>query len=151
MARRSRKKTQRRRRKSGISLLNVAETVALSNVATQTLFNVNAYDFIVGGSQFGAGNAITIRELMNPSQITGYTTGYSGNPNTGSARRTTVATSESTMSLVKANLSENWITGVIGMVTIPLGFRVAKQLGRPAISKINSLLRKAGVSSTVKV
>jgi len=149
MARRSRKKTQRRRRKSGISLLNVAETVALSNVATQTLFNVNAYDFIVGGSQFGAGNAITIRELMNPSQITGYTSGMAGSG--ASARRIAVAQSESTMSLVKANLSENWITGVVGMVTIPLGFRVAKQLGRPAISKINSLLRKAGVSSTVKV
>jgi len=149
MARRKGKKMTRRRRKSGISLLNVAETVALSNVATQTLFNVNAYDFIVGGSQFGAGNAITIRELMNPSQVTGYTTGMAGSG--ASARRISVAQSQSTMSLVQANLSENWITGVVGMVTIPLGFRVAKQLGRPAISKINSLLRKAGVSSTVKV
>lgn len=149
MARRSRKKTQRRRRKSGISLLNVAETVALSNVATQTLFNVNAYDFIVGGDQFGAGNAITIRELMNPSQITGYRTGTAGSGS--SMRRVSVAESASTMSLVQANLQENWVQGAIGMVTIPLGFRLVKQLGRPAISKMNSLLRKAGIASTVKV
>jgi hypothetical protein len=146
MARRSRKKTQRRRRKSGISLLGVAETVALSNVATQTLFNVNAYDFIVGsGTNFGRGDQLTLRELMNPTQMTGYSQVNVGN------RIQNREVHTGTMSLVQANLKENWLMGAVGMVTIPLGFRVAKQLGRPAIAKINALLRKAGVASTVKV
>ena len=147
MARRKGKKTQRRRRKSGISLLNVAETVALSNVATQTLFNVNAYDFIAGGSNFGAGNAITLRELMNPNQTVTAQRQVGNRVGTQSY----TANAGPTMGLIQANLRENWLMGAVGMVTIPLGFRVAKQLGRPAISKMNALLRKAGVASTVKV
>lgn len=146
MARRKTRRTPtRRRRKSGISILGVAETVALSNVATQTLFNVNAYDFLMGGSQFGAGNQITIRELMNPTQVTGYRQGQAGN------RMVSVATNTSTMSLVQQNLQANWMNGAIQMVTIPLAFRFGKQLARPAINKVNALLRKAGVASTVKV
>ena len=145
MAHRRARKTQRRRRKSGISILGVAETVALSNVATQTLFNVNAYDFLMGGSQFGAANAITLRELMKPSQITGYQTNRVGN------RMQTSTTTASTMSLVQQNLEANWMNGAIQMVTIPLAFKFGKQLARPAINKVNALLRKAGVASTVKV
>ena len=48
MARRKGRKMTRRRKKQGISLINAAETVMLANVATQTLFNTNAYEFIVG-------------------------------------------------------------------------------------------------------
>lgn len=149
MARRKGRKTQRRRRKSGISILGVAETVALSNVATQTLFNVNAYDFLMGGSSFGSGNQITIRELMNPMQAvtiasTGNSSGF------GQAQRN-YTQNQSTMSIVQSNLQSNWMTGAVQMVTIPLAFRFGKQLARPAISRINALLRKAGVASTVKV
>lgn len=145
MARRRTKRKTTRRRKQGISILGVAETVALSNVATQTLFNVNAYDFLMGGSQFGGANAITLRELMKPDQITGYQNTTRG------GRMATVATTSPTMSLISQNLQENWMTGAVQMVTIPLAFRFGKQLARPAISKVNALLRKAGIASTVKV
>ena len=149
MARRKARKTTRRRRKSGISILGVAETVALSNVATQTLFNVNAYDFLMGGSQFGTGNQITIRELMNPTQAVQIaTTGTSGG--FGQPQRQYMQ-NQSTMALVQQNLQANWMSGAIQMVTIPLAFRFGKQLARPAISRVNALLRKAGVASTVKV
>ena len=147
MARRRGRKTQRRRRKSGISILGVAETVALSNVATQTLFNVNAYDFLMGGSGFGGLNQITIRELMNPMQTARGTVPSTG----GSLAGRNYTTSGNTMDLVQQNLQANWMNGAIQMVTIPLAFRFGKQLARPAISRINALLRKAGVASTVKV
>ena len=145
MAKRRGRKTQRRRRKSGISILGVAETVALSNVATQTLFNVNAYDFLMGGSTFGTGNQITIRELMKPEQVTGYRQG------TASGRIVRVENTENTFSIVQSNLQANWMTGAVQMVTIPLAFRLGKQLARPAINKVNALLRQVGVASTVKV
>jgi hypothetical protein len=144
--RRGRARTTRRRRKQGISILGVAETVALSNVATQTLFNTNAYDFLMGGSSFGAANQITIRELMNPTQSVRIGTGQQG-----LGGQQYVTGSQSTMSLVQANLQANWMNGAIQMVTIPLAFRFGKQLARPAINKVNALLRKAGVASTVKV
>ena len=147
MARRKTRRTPNKsRRKSGISILGVAETVALSNVATQTLFNVNAYDFLMGGSNFGAGNQITIRELMNPSQSVAVASSAGG-----LGGRQTYYQNQSTMSLVQSNLQANWMNGAIQMVTIPLAFRFGKQLARPAISRVNALLRKAGVASTVKV
>ena len=148
MARRKgRAKTTRRRRKQGISILGVAETVALSNVATQTLFNTNAYDFLMGGSNFGQGNQITLRELFNPTQSERQVIGTQG------MNRPVYGTRQvgTTMGLVQANLQANWMSGAIQMVTIPLAFRFGKQLARPAISKVNALLRKAGVASTVKV
>ena len=145
--RRGRAKTTRRRRKQGISILGVAETVALSNVATQTLFNTNAYDFLMGGSNFGQGNQITLRELFNPTQSERQVIGTQG------MNRPVYGTRQvgTTMGLVQANLQANWMSGAIQMVTIPLAFRFGKQLARPAISKVNALLRKAGVASTVKV
>lgn len=143
MARRRTRKTTRRRRKSGISILGVAETVALSNVATQTLFNVNAYDFLMGGSNFGQANQITIRELMNPTQATRIQQGGFGGQ--------TYTANQQTTALIQQNLQNNWMNGAIQMVTIPLAFRFGKQLAKPAISRINALLRKAGVASTVKV
>lgn len=146
MARRKGRKTQRRRRKQGISILGVAETVALSNVATQTLFNVNAYDFLMGGSSFGGANQITIRELMNPTQSVRIGTGVQG---LGGQQYVTGTTP--TTSIIQANLQENWMNGAIQMVTIPLAFRFGKQLAKPAINRVNALLRKAGVASTVKV
>jgi len=124
--------------------LGVAETVALSNVATQTLFNVNAYDFLMGGTAFGAPNQITIRELMSPTQTVRI---QQGNNMTGR----TITGSTPTTTIIQNNLQANWMNGAIQMVTIPMAFRFGKQLARPAINRINALLRKAGVASTVKV
>jgi len=146
MARRKGRKTQRRRRKSGISILGVAETVALSNVATQTLFNVNAYDFLMGGSNFGTPNQVTIRELMSPTQSVRIGTGQQG-----LGGQQYITGTRQTTSIIQSNLQENWMTGAVQMVTIPLAFRFGKQLAKPAISRINALLRKAGIASTVKV
>ena len=140
-------KMKRARRKQGISILGVAETVALSNVATQTLFNVNAYDFILGGSNFQGGNQITLRELFNPMQTVTATRPQAGSLNP----RSYTAQAGQTTDLIAQNLKANWLQGTIGMVTVPLMFRVGKQLARPAISRVNSLLRKAGVASTIKV
>jgi len=127
--------------------LGVAETVALSNVATNTLFNVNAYDFIVGGNNFGGQNQITLRELFNPMQA-GLT---STTQLAGGGYFNTTASTKPTMALVQENLRSNWIMGATQMITIPLFFRIGKQLARPAISRVNALLRKANVASTVKV
>jgi len=63
----------------------------------------------------------------------------------------TTSPGKSTMAIVQENLRQNWVMGATQMVTIPLAFRIGKQLARPAISRVNALLRKAGVASTVKV
>jgi hypothetical protein len=149
MARRRSRKITRRRRKQGLSLLNVAETVMLANATTQTLFNTNAYNFVAGGSGFGAGNEITLRELFNPNQVVAQRAS-SGNYLGGSGGGSTSQVA-STFSLVQSNLSENWVMGASQMIIIPLTFKAIKAIGRPGISKINTMLRKVGIASTVKV
>jgi len=145
MARRKGRKMTRRRRKQGLSLLNVAETVMLANATTQTLFNTNAYNFVAGGASFGTGNEITLRELFDPTQAVAAT---ASNPMTGYGGGLQHA---STFSVVQSNLRDNWVMGAGQMILIPLTFKAIKAIGRPGISKINSMLRKVGIASTVKV
>lgn len=118
----------------------------LTGVVTNTLFNVNPVEFFMGSNnQLGtvAGtNKIGIRELFSSMQ--GQTTLYLG----GQAyQQSGTATTE----VIKSNLKANAVSGIMGMILIPLGFRAGKQLARPATSRINRLLGKAGVANTVKL
>lgn len=145
MVARRKKKTTRRSRQKGVSILGVAETYMLASVATQTLFNMNAAEFVMGAPgapSWGTGagyNKIGLKELFSRTQ-------YQGNNKMGG-----IGSQRPTMDLIKENLNENWGKGLAGMILIPLGFRVGKQVARPAISRTNRLLGKAGVANTVKV
>ncbi len=145
MARRKSRRKTRRRSKQGISIVNTAETIMLANVATQTLFGTNAWNFLVGNQADMSASgiySISLKELFQQNQAS-YTSRAMGGGTTTSV--------VSTMDVVKRNLSENWMTGAAQMVLIPLGFKFGKQIARPAISRTNRLLKKAGISSTVKV
>jgi|MDSW01.3.fsa_nt_gb hypothetical protein len=145
MVRRSKKKTTRRSRQKGVSILGVAETYMLASVATNTLFNMNAIEFVMGAPgapSWGTGsgyNKIGLKELFSTTQ-------YQGNNKMGG-----IGSQRPTLDLIKENLNENWGKGIAGMILIPLGFRVGKQIARPAISRTNRLLGKAGIANTVKV
>ena len=131
MARRKAKR-KTRRRITGISVLGVAETYMLANVATQTFFNTNPLTFIKGdvsGSMNARGlTSISMMELFQPKQGMLPTTQVLGK-----------------------NLEANWMKGVAGMILVPLAFRVGKQIAAPAIRKSNALLGKVGIAKTVKV
>lgn len=152
MARRRRKTTRRRRRKSGVSILGLAETYMLTSVATKTLFNVDALEFVMGNPAnpkgvwgFTAGqNKIGLRELFSMKQYTTVSGGPGNYKLTGGASAPTTA-------IIKENLQANAFTGIAGMVLIPLGFRIGKNLARPAISRANKLLNDVGIGRTIKV
>ena len=60
MARRrtSRKKTSRRRRKSGLNLVNAAELYLTTNILTKSMFGANPFEFVTGRtSGFGVSGA----------------------------------------------------------------------------------------------
>jgi len=138
MARR-RKKSKTRRKKQGISVIGLAETYMLVNVATQALFNTNPITFVMGsGSKDGynaAGlTAISLKELFQMSQVP-----------------TSSSTSFHTTNVIKKNFEANWPNALAGMVLIPVGFKLGKNFARPAISRTNRLLNKSGIGSTVKL
>jgi len=147
MARRKPKQKRSRRKKSGVSIIGLAETAVLTSVVTQTLFNVNAYDFFMAAS-VPSGNAMTIRELLSPSgtQATGMVA------QKGAYGKTSYVQGYSpTLDLVAQNLKANWVMGGLQMILIPAAFKAGKTIARPAISRANRLLGKANISSTVKV
>ena len=55
------------------------------------------------------------------------------------------------LALVGDNIKENFVMGAVQMALIPVAFRFGRQLARPAISRTNRLLNKAGIGSTVKL
>jgi hypothetical protein len=138
MARRKKSKS-RRRKKTGVSILGLAETYMLLNVATQALFNASPVQFVMGdpGSSMsltGTQN-ISLKELFQTSQ----------------GPRGTTNSMYDTTNIIKTNFEANWGTALAGMILIPIGFRFGKAIARPAISKTNRLLNKSGMGSTVKL
>ena len=154
MARKRARKNKRQssRRKSGISLINLAETVALTNAVTQTAFNTDVYNFVMGGDGLGGNtvagaSVISLKELFNPEQSASVRTMQTGRVGSSYSQMKV----GNTYSLVAQNVRDNWMSGAAQMVLIPIGFKFGRKLAAPAVNKINALLRKAGVASLVKV
>jgi len=142
MARR-RTKRKSRRRKSGISALGVLETVMLMNVVTETIFNNSIWGFFSNTQTITPGKSnstiVTLAEVFKP------TAGVFG------PSATKLGIAQNLGGVVGLNFRRNWMMGAAGMILIPISFRVGKALARPAISKTNQLLNKAGVGSTIKL
>lgn len=144
MPRKSRRKAKStRRRKSGVSLIGLAETYMLLNVATQTVLGVTPWNFFTSGYMQGSSSGsgwqktgdphqqmITMKEMLQGGQS------GSGIP-IGQA--------------IQSNIKNNWVKGVAGMILIPMAFRIGKNVARPAISRTNRLLKDVGIGKTVKV
>jgi len=134
--RRTSKKRRTSRKKQGVSVLGVAETVMLLNVASQAAFNTSAYQFLTGKAANNSGN-ITLTELINPNGR------FYDNP--------AISGVEGPSYYIMKNLKANWLGAAGMMIAIPLGFKFGKQLARPALTRTNRLLNKAGIGSTVKL
>ena len=134
--RRQSKKRRTSRKKQGVSLLGVAETVMLLNVATEAAFNTSAYQFLTSKAAINSGN-ITLQELISPKGR------FYDNPD--------VAGVQGPSYYIMKNLKENWLGAAGMMIAIPLGFKFGKQLARPALTRTNRLLNKSGIGSTVKL
>lgn len=142
MKRGSKKKTRRRSRSSGVSVIGLAETYLLLNATTQALFRNNPYEFLVGkrdGASAQGSAKITLSELIDPSGR------FYNNPNipgSGTMPRSTY---------IMQNIKKQWVGTAISFVMIPLAFRFGKALARPAITRTNNLLKKGKIANTVKL
>jgi hypothetical protein len=134
--RRRTKKTTRTRKKQGVSILGMAETYALLNVASQTAFNTNVVEFLTSKHVSGS-SKITLNELMKGNQY------FYDRPE--------IAGVQGAGYYVMENLKSNWLKGATQMVLIPMAFRFGKNLARPAITRTNRLLNQARIGSTVKL
>ena len=145
MVRRSKKKTTRRSKSNGISLIGAAETYMLLNVASNAMFNNGLMSFLSGASSGAAAGtySLTLRELAGQygseaSRVYGASAAKGGHAQTY-------------MGVIGHNLRKNWLGAAGQMILIPIGFRLGKSLAKPAISRTNRLLSKGGIAKTVKL
>ena len=136
MAKKRGKAKRRSRKKTGVSILGVAETVMLVNVATQAAFNTSAWQFLTSKGEAGSGT-ITLNELMNPKNR------FYDQPN--------VAGVQGPSYYIMQNLRKNWLGAAGQMIVIPLGLRFGKQLAKPTISRTNRLLTKGKIGKKEKL
>ena len=144
MPRKSKAK-RRRTKKTGISILGVAETAMLLNVASNAMFNNSLMSFLSGPSTGAAAGtySMTLRELMG--QYGSQSTRVYGPTATAAGHAQTYA------GAIGHNLRKNWLGAAGQMILIPIAFRFGKQIAKPAINRTNRLLTKAKVAKTVKL
>jgi len=144
MPRKSKAK-RRRTKKTGISILGVAETAMLLNVVSNAMFNNNLMAFLSSNTAGASGTySMTLREIMGQ-----YGTAASGRVYGPTA--TAAGHSQSFAGAIGRNLRQNWVGAAGQMILIPIAFRFGKEIAKPAINRTNRLLTKAKVAKTVKL
>jgi len=162
MARRrtSRKKTSRRRRKSGLNLVNAAELYLTTNVLTKSMFGANPFQFITGRTSGIRTSTINGREEMvwynnqyMPSNDGVMLTlpellGVDG-PNT----QVSFGGNDAIMPQIETNLANFGGIGNVVTQTILLkvGFTVGKKLLRKQRTVLNKGIDMMGLKGSVSV
>jgi len=150
--RRTRKPATRRRRSTGVNVVNAAQSLIIMNAATKALFGVGAVQFATQGwltpkttgAMGGAGNSWTLSASELLSGLTGGGFGMSGsNQWTNDMAGLTAA--------IKKNLETNGGQALATMVVVPVAFKVGKKLTSKPRSDANRLLKMTGLNSLVRV
>ena len=131
------KTTRRRRRKPKVNLLNVAQTVVLSNILTENAFGLNLVDFITSDEKSAYGgktsaSRITLKELATRGWKKHY------------------GVSENEYQLAWNNIKKNWMGLAGGFIGVPIAFQVGKKLLRKQIlNPLNRGLKMTGLDVKV--
>jgi len=128
-----RRKKSRRRRATGIKLLNVAESLAYANIATTQIFGTDAYDFVTGKDNLKLGPSATYMGVYGAA-LQGY------DPSTGADKitlREVISSPTVSMAVAQANLTNNWQSLVLQSVGVQIGFKLGKRIMRSPINNLN--------------
>lgn len=139
MARRKKASPKRRSPKT-VNAANLLESYLIANVATQTMFRVNPQEFLFNLNRAGqrGSNAITLPEIIG---------GISG---TVSPSFKAIG-ADNLPALIKYNLdrSDSLQKLVVGVVGIPIAFRVGSKVLRKPRAQVNKVLRMTGLGVRV--
>ncbi len=132
-----RKKSTRRRRSTGISLLNVAESYTYLTIMTAGLMGANPYEFITAKSD------ISTKSVWDSSLDT-TTTMVVGTDSISLSEL--FKEPDIAFGAVKSNFMANWQDMVIASLVTSVGFGVGKKLLRKPISNVNrNIFKPLGV------
>jgi len=147
-----------------LKILPALEGYVLANIATQSLFNSNPLQFLLGdlNSSVGANpnalalamgqnhQGISLKELLMNSMSTATmgttTSSVTGKPVAG----WTYGQTGGVLDVVQQNFMNNMGSILIGTAVSTAGFRAARKILRKPINMANKSLRQFGLASTVQ-
>ena len=159
MARGKKSKSKRRRRFTGINVVNVAEGYAQANIWSEALFNTNPVEFLTGftntsvGPRYrpgtDGGGTITLPELLGagPGGVGGNFGAYAADLPGAVARNLTGKASGATAMDAMGAMIEPAIKSAL----VGVGFKFGKKLTRKPRSMINRQLRNFGLGDMLRV
>ena len=166
MARKRGRKKTVRRRKVMLKVLPALEAYAIANIATQNLVGGNPLQFLLGdlnttaGTGFGAimgpqPGVLTLKEMLMGEYNTGATGSVAGNPTSGTAGTGAMVTGStafgSPLEIVTTNYTSNFGNIIVGSIMTTAGFRIANKVLAKPKNKMNAMLRRVGLGSTIQL
>ena len=151
-ARRTRRKTTRRRRSQGVNVLNAAQSYIVASATTKAFFGTDLIPFLTEGwltsktpgAQGGAGNSWTLSAAELATGLMGGGLGQSGQSGYDNGL--------GGLSLaIRKNLKANGGKAIMTAIAVPVAFNVVKKITAKPRRDTNKLLKMAGLSSVVKV
>jgi len=138
----AKRKTKRRRRKfTGVNLVNAAETYVQANIITQGLFNADPLAFLIGKDSSGYGRSdLAISNTEGKVRI-----------GIGELLGLTSAGAEANWGAVKTHLDSEWANMLVSSAITNVGFRVGKKFLAPQRRMLNRTIKQLGLGTTIKV
>lgn len=137
--RRRGQRTRRRRRFTGVNLLNVAESLVQANIVTQNFFGTDPLAFLVGKTSRGYGQSQLA--VSNTGKVQIGIGELIGLTNSGEANRTAALN----------YFKQNWLKASGQIVATRVGFMVAKKLTTKMRRQANAGIKMVGLQNEVKV
>tara|TARA_R100000808_G_scaffold854_1_gene4073 strand:+ start:1352 stop:1783 length:432 start_codon:yes stop_codon:yes gene_type:complete len=139
-----RKKTKRRRRFTGINVLDAAQAYTQLAIWSKATTGLNPIEFLTGSSG-GSTNNITLRELLGMGSAGGY--GVYG----PTAQGRGLSSNATAMDIIGANFKDNWLDAAIMSTGAGIGFTLAKKLTKSPRRMANKAIKQLGLGSMVRV
>lgn len=151
-----------RRAQPMIKVRAAAEALMGANLITQNLTGGNALQFLLGDLNSSAGSGalgqlmgpqpsvITLKEILTGSMNMANPAGPSrgGIQPAGGA---VLASSQSPLDAIAANFQANVGNIVVGGLMQTVGWRIFNKVSSKPVRRINAMIRKAGLGSTVQI
>ena len=149
-----------------IKVMAMLEAYAVTNIATQNLMGGTPLQVLLGdlnatpGTGFSAvmgpqPGVLTLKEIITGEYNVGSTGQLSG-PTVGAGTSALFSGASgqrfgSPMEILSANFSNNFGNIVVGSVITGVGFRVANKILAKPKNKMNQMIRKMGLGSTIQI
>jgi hypothetical protein len=160
MARRKGRKMKRTRKKTGLNLVNTAQSYIVASAATRALFGTDLAAFATQGwllpktagassadmSRSGAGSSWSISASELVMGMFGQGFGQSGNVSQGWTND-----GAGLSNAIKLNLQRHGARSLGTIIAVPIAFTIGKKLTAAPRRDINKFLKFGNLSSVVKV